>query len=63
MTYNKYLTEGIQDGTIKEIEQCGVRCYVVRRPEPNEEVMGYSPLSAVSFYKTPTETAEVQDEG
>lgn len=46
-TYNKYLTDGIQDGTIKEEEVDGVRVYKVRRPNKSEEVDGYTNFSDV----------------
>jgi len=61
MTYNSYLTEGIQNGAIKTITRDGVRHYLVRRPEPNEEVVHYQPLSAVGFDYTPTEKAGKSD--
>ena len=45
MTYNKHLTDSIQDGTIKEREVDGVRIYKVRRRKKNEEVDGYTNFS------------------
>jgi hypothetical protein len=46
-TYNKYLTDGIQDGTITEREVDGVRVYKVRRPKKGEEVDGYTNFSDI----------------
>jgi hypothetical protein len=45
ITYNKYITDGIQDGTIKEEEVDGVRVYKVRGPKKGEEVDGYTNFS------------------
>ena len=44
-TYNKYITDGIQDDTIIEEEVDGVRVYKVRRPKKGEEVDGYTNFS------------------
>ena len=44
-TYNRYLTDGIQNGTIQEEEVDGVRVYKVRRPKKDEEVDGYTNFS------------------
>jgi len=57
-TYNKYVTEGIQDGTIKETTRDGVRIYLVRRPNPGEEVVGYVSFSGWQGQWTPTEVAQ-----
>ena len=43
--YNKYLTDGIQNGTIKREEVDGVAVYKVRRPKKGEEVDGYTNFS------------------
>ena len=56
-TYNRYITEGIQDGTIKEILKDGVRVYLVRAPKRGEVVMGYTNFSATVIHKTITEEA------
>ena len=56
-TYNQYLTEGIQDGSIKEHTRDGVRCYGVRRPHPDEEVVGYVSFSGFLAEATATELA------
>lgn len=55
MTYNSYITKGVQDGTIEEVEYCGVRIYKVRRPAPGEEVVGYIPFSGFLAQRTVTE--------
>ena len=44
-TYNKYINDGIQNGTIKEEEVDGVRVYKVRRPKKGEPVDGYTNFS------------------
>jgi len=44
-TYNKYLTDGIQNGTIIEEEVGGVRIYKVRKPKKEEETDGYTNFS------------------
>ena len=54
-SYNKYITEGIQDGSIKESIVDGVRVYKVRRPKDEEEVVGYINLSGFLCEKTITE--------
>ena len=46
-TYNKFITDGIQNGTIKEEEVDGVRVYKVRRPKKGEEVDGYTNFSDI----------------
>lgn len=56
-TYNQYLTEGINNGTIPYREVDGVRIYQVRRPFPGEEVVGYVSTSDIQCYHTPTERA------
>jgi hypothetical protein len=56
-TYNNYIAEGLADGTLKVEEFEGVRFIKVRAPLPNEEVVGYSSLSAFSHDNTPTEVA------
>ena len=58
MTYNRYLTEGIIDETIKEFYKDGVRCYLVRAPEPDEMVMGFTNFSTLFQDKTATQEAE-----
>ena len=60
-SYNRYLTEGIIDGTIKEILKDGVRVYLVRRPLPNEEVVGYINFSSFLVTETPTNLARQDD--
>ena len=44
-TYNKYINDGIQNGTIQEEEVDGVRVYKVRRPKKGEPVDGYTNFS------------------
>lgn len=58
MTYNKYLTDGISDGTIEMFEVAGLRYCKVRRPLPGEEVIGYENLSGFLVEPTITEKAE-----
>jgi hypothetical protein len=60
-TFNKYVTEGILDGTIKEDSFCGVRIYRVRRPKSGEEVVGYTNFSDLLATKTITEDAVFKD--
>jgi len=57
MTYNNYIAEGLEDGSLEVGEFEGVRFIKVRRPLPGEEVVGYSSLSAFSHDNTPTEVA------
>ena len=57
-TYNQYVSEGVQDGTIKEFIIDGCRAYIVRAPLDGEEVVGYSPSSSVGTKETITERAE-----
>jgi hypothetical protein len=57
MTYNRYITEGIQDGTIRPVEIDGVRFMRVRKPLPCEEVVGYIPFSGFLVKRTLTEDA------
>lgn len=57
-TYNKYLTEGILDGSIPEIYRDGIRSYRVRAPRPGEVVMGYTNFSSFIVHQTATELAE-----
>ena len=57
MTYNLYLTKGIIDGTIKEVVRDGVRAYMVRRPLPDEVVVGYINFSGFLVTETPTQMA------
>jgi hypothetical protein len=47
MTYNKYIIDGIQDGTITQEEVDGVRVYKVRKPKPNEEIVRYINFSSI----------------
>ena len=56
MTFNRRVTEGIQDGTIKTIEVDGVRCYICS-PREGEEVVGYVGTSDLHTYETPTQRA------
>ena len=60
MTYNKYLSDGIQDGSIKYREVDGVRVYGVRRPKKGEVVMGYRSMSNSGSEETPTMKARVK---
>lgn len=60
MTYNKYLTEGIQDGTIPYIMRDGIRVYKVRLPHKGEEVVGNISFSGWAEKLTPTQEAEVK---
>ena len=46
-TYNRYISDGIQDGTIKREEVDGVAVYKVRRPKKGEEVDGYTNFSDI----------------
>jgi len=46
-TYNKYLTDNIQEGIIKREEVDGVAVYKVRRPKKGEEVDGYTNFSDI----------------
>ena len=46
-TYNRYISDGIQNGTIQEKEVDGVRVYKVRRPKKGEEVDGYTNFSDI----------------
>jgi hypothetical protein len=57
MTYNRYITEGIQDGSIEEVNFDGIRIYRVRRPAPDEEVVGYINFSGFVVKQTITEEA------
>jgi hypothetical protein len=57
-TYNQYIQEGIENGTFEKIERDGVTLYKVRAPMDGEEVVGYSPSSAVGGKETLTERAE-----
>ena len=61
-TYNQYVTKGIQDGTISYREVDGVRCYQVRRPHPNEEVVGYTNFSGIFGKETDTQRARREGE-
>lgn len=56
-TYNKYLTEGISDGSIKSKTIDGCTTYLVRRPKDGEPVDGYFPLSSPMGDLTPTDLA------
>ena len=58
MTFNRRITEGIQDGTIPYREIDGVRCYQVIPPQPGEEVVGYVSFSGWQGQWTPTDVAE-----
>jgi hypothetical protein len=58
MTYNRYIMEGVLSGTIKEREVDGVRMYMVRRPRPGEEVVGYVSFSGFLAQSTLTELAD-----
>ena len=58
-TFNRRITEGIHDGTIKEVEFCGVRVYKVVRPAPDEEVVGHVNFSSFLVKSSPTESALV----
>ena len=60
MTFNKYVTEGVQDGTIPTIFLDGCTCYLVRKPLDGEEVTGYTNFSSLTVEKSPTELAKVQ---
>lgn len=60
LTYNKYLTDGIQDGTIPYIMRDGIRVYKVRLPHRGEEVMGHTSFSGWVEKQTPTQEAEVK---
>lgn len=62
MTFNKRITEGIQDGTIKSRTVDGVTFYQVEPPRDGEEVVGYNSFSAFSHDPTLTEIAEVKYE-
>lgn len=57
MTYNKYLTEGIEDDTIKVYEVDGVRFAKVRKPRADEEIVGYVNFSGFLAERTLTEDA------
>jgi hypothetical protein len=57
MTYNKYLTEGIESDEIKVYEVDGVRFAKVRKPRPNEEIVGYVNFSGFLAERTLTEDA------
>lgn len=61
MTFNRRVREGIQDGTIKEVEQNGIRIYLVRPPEPGEVVMEYTNFSTVFGERTATDDAMLKD--
>ena len=60
-TYNKYITDGVQDGSIKCTEVDGVRAYRVRAPLPGEEVVGYVTFSGWFGQHTPTQLANGGD--
>ena len=60
-TYNKYITDGVQDGSIKCTEVDGVRAYRVRAPLPGEEVVGYVTFSGWLGQHTPTQLANGGD--
>ena len=60
-TFNRRITEGVQDGTIEETEYCGVRIYKVVPPQPGEEVVGYVSFSGWQGQWTPTEIANGGD--
>ena len=60
-TYNKYITDGVQDGSIKCKEVNGVRAYMVRPPKEGEEVVGYVSFSGWLGQHTPTEIANGGD--
>jgi hypothetical protein len=57
-TYNNYLTEGVLDGSIQEVDRNGIRSYLVRAPWPDEVVMGYTNFSSFIVHQTATELAE-----
>ena len=62
MTYNKYLTEGVEDGTISGYTIGGMRCLKVRAPLPNEEVVGYTNFSEFLIDETITQKANREGE-
>ena len=57
-SYNKYVTDGIQDGSIQSKEIDGCTVYLVRRPNPDEEVIEYTSFSGMCIDKTLTQQAE-----
>ena len=60
MTFNRRVTEGIQDGTIEETTKDGVRVYLVRRPQPGEVVVRYTNFSDLTVPKTITEQSSYE---
>ena len=61
-SYNKYVTDGIKEGTIVTKIVNGVTVYEVRKPKRDEEVIGYMNLSDFLYKKTPTEIAAITKE-
>jgi len=60
-TFNRRITEGVQNGTIEEVEYCGVRVYLVVPPQPGEEVVEYVTFSGWQGQHTPTQLAGGDD--
>ena len=61
-SYNKYLTDGIQDGSIVTEEKDGCRIYRVRKPYSDEKVTEYINFSGLTVNDTETQKAEYDGE-
>lgn len=57
MTYNKYITQGIIDGSIKRKDVGGIPVYNIRKPKKGEVVIGYINLSGFADNETATTRA------
>lgn len=62
MTYNKMITEGLKDGSIKAYDEDGLRVIKVRPPTDGEVVLGYCNFSECFYYPTPTEQSGADDD-
>lgn len=56
-TYNKY----VQKESLRQVNNDGLSVYKVRKPRPEEEVVGYNNLAESIIGQTLTEKAEVKN--